>query len=230
MQAQSRTQRDGWAVKRGERKYEARWLDAHGKIRGKKGFTTKAAARSYSREQIEAVEKERQGELLGDRPETVGQMIDLFLEKHECDLSTRRTLRSQLEHARTEFGLRAPDSVRRLEVEDWSSPYHYQATGGCLIVNHHIDVKPDTGIPYPEVVHTLQWALGATSDIYIVFAKDPQNAARLMQRFKQLAHSFGATPAEIRREIVLQGNVVFYANTFTGLTPRRASLIKSCLR
>lgn len=76
-------------------------------------------------------------------------------------------------------------------------------------------------------MHTLQWALGATSDIYIVFAKDPQSAARLMQRFKQLAHSFGATPAEIRREIVLQGNVVFYANTFTGLTSRRASLIKA---
>jgi len=111
-----------------------------------------------------------------------------------------------------------------------STPYRVAPTRACLI---HAGVRlvPDSSpIPYPEIVGELDWKLGASADIFIAFAADPVRGARLQQRFKQLSHSFGATDAEIRRGIIRRGNVVYYANTFTGLTATRSAAISRCLR
>jgi integrase len=52
---------------------------------------------------------------------TVDELFDLFLEKHgrTVDPATERKLTAQLRKAREEFGDRVPDSLRKIEIEDW---------------------------------------------------------------------------------------------------------------
>lgn len=116
-----RVQETGWAIRRGKRRYEARWLNAEGKTRAKIGFETKRAAELYSEAQMRAVQAERTGKLVGDRPATIDALLDLFLEKHgrKVDPATERKLRQQLRHARKAFGERNPESISKAEIEDW---------------------------------------------------------------------------------------------------------------
>ena len=108
-------------------------------------------------------------------------------------------------------------------------PYRLAAVRACLI-REGVRLVPDSSpIPYPEIVGELDWGFG-NGDIFIAFAADPSHGSRLEQRFKQLAYSFGGTAAEIKRGIILRGNVVYYANTFTGLSLSRAGTISRCLR
>src|SRR6059058_343401 len=102
MQAQSKA--EGWAVKRGTKRYEARWLDVDGiKRRAKTGFTTKRDAEKYAKTQAAEVAGIRSGKIAPDRPETVEALVDIFLEKHgrTVDVATERKLRQQLKHVRT---------------------------------------------------------------------------------------------------------------------------------
>jgi integrase len=48
-------------------------------------------------------------------------LLDLFIEKHGrlVDPATTRKLTAQLRKAREEFGERLPDSLRKVELEDW---------------------------------------------------------------------------------------------------------------
>ncbi len=48
-------------------------------------------------------------------------LLDLFLDKHgrTIDPATTRKLTAQLKHVRAEFSDRHPDSLRRIELEDW---------------------------------------------------------------------------------------------------------------
>src|SRR5262245_10794028 len=57
----------------------------------------------------------------GERPQIIDTLIDTFLERHgrTIDPATKRKLDSQLKHARSEFGDRHPDGLRRIDLEDW---------------------------------------------------------------------------------------------------------------
>lgn len=72
---------------------------------------------------LDEVKALRRGEVLpaGDRPGTVDALLDLFLDKHgrTVDPATKRKLTAQLHKARGEFGDRHPDSLRKVELEDW---------------------------------------------------------------------------------------------------------------
>jgi hypothetical protein len=108
-------------------------------------------------------------------------------------------------------------------------PYRIRRTRDCL-AKAGIHLVPSDPIPYPEVVGELDWGIRTDADICIVFAADRNRGAKLAQRFRQLAYSFGMTKVEIRRGIIRRGNFVFYANTFTGLTAKRRARVSGCLR
>jgi integrase len=120
------SQNRGWAVKRG-RQWEARWIGADGKRHAKRGFAGKRAAEAYAREQTDEARKVASGQLAGDRPRTVSELLDAFEEAYERtgmrgrapEESTLQTTRDRLQHARRRFGTRAPESLTKGEVEDW---------------------------------------------------------------------------------------------------------------
>jgi integrase len=115
------TQR-GSVVKRGAR-WGARWYDEQGERRFQGGFETKTAARDWVDDQVKEVLALRRGDLIpvAHRPQTVTALLDTFEARHGAtvDSATLRTLKSRLKHARSTFGDRHPDSLNRLELEDW---------------------------------------------------------------------------------------------------------------
>jgi len=112
----------GYAIKRGA-SWQARWYDETGRRRYQSGFPTKTAAQDFLGRKVDEVAALRRGDLLphADRPATVDALLDLFLEKHgrTVDPATLRNLTTQLKKARGEFGTRHPDTLRRVEIEDW---------------------------------------------------------------------------------------------------------------
>ena len=72
---------------------------------------------------LDDVDALRRGEAIpvSDRSATVDALLATFLDKHgrTVDPATKRKLTTQLKHARREFGDRHPDSLRRIELEDW---------------------------------------------------------------------------------------------------------------
>jgi len=115
------TQR-GSVVKRGSR-WGARWYDEAGTRRFRGGFETKSAAREWLDRKVDEVEALRRGEVIAvtHRPQTIDALLDSFLERHGAavDPATEGKLRRQLKQARRTFGDRHPDSLNRLELEDW---------------------------------------------------------------------------------------------------------------
>jgi integrase len=109
-------------VKRG-RTWQARYRDENGKQRGQGGFATKSAAADWLEQRAKEVLALRRGDLIpaGHRPQTVDSLLDTFLERHGAtvDPATKAKLERQLRHARAAFGDRHPDSLNRLEIEDW---------------------------------------------------------------------------------------------------------------
>jgi integrase len=112
----------GTLTKRGD-SWQARWFDHEGKRQSELGFPSKSAGRAFLRVQIAEAEQVRRGHRPpeSDRPATVDDLLDMFLEKHGrlIDPGTRRTLEVRLRHARAEFGPVAPDRLRKAEIEDW---------------------------------------------------------------------------------------------------------------
>lgn len=113
----------GTVVKRGARSYQARWRDENGKQHGRGGFETRTAAREWLNAQIDEVQALRRGDAIpiSHRPSTVSALLDTFEDRHgrNIDPATLRTVKSCLRHARRAFGDRHPDSLNRLELEDW---------------------------------------------------------------------------------------------------------------
>jgi integrase len=109
-------------TKRGAR-WEARYRDEEGKRRSLGGFPSKTAAWDWLTPVVDEVEALRRGEVIPnrDRPQTVDALVDEFLERHgrRIDPATKRKLTAQLRHARSEFGNRRLDDLRRVELEDW---------------------------------------------------------------------------------------------------------------
>lgn len=118
----------GSVVKRG-RTWQARWREpdpndrTKERQRGRGGFPTKSAAWAYLDDRAKEVLALRRGDLIpaGHRPQTVDSLLDSFLERHGAtvDPATKAKLERQLKHARQAFGERHPDSLNRLELEDW---------------------------------------------------------------------------------------------------------------
>jgi hypothetical protein len=113
----------GSVAKRGPRNYQARYRDENGNQRGQGGFETRTAAREWLDNRMNEVLALRRGDLVPtrDRPATVDVLLDVFLEKHgrTIDAATKRKLEAQLRRARAEFGTRHPDTLRKVELEDW---------------------------------------------------------------------------------------------------------------
>lgn len=112
----------GSVVKRG-RTWQARYRDENGRQRGQGGFATKTAAADWLEHRAKEVLAFRRGDLIpaGHRPQTVDALLDTFLKRHGAtiDPATKAKLERQLKHARAAFGERHPDSLNRLELEDW---------------------------------------------------------------------------------------------------------------
>ncbi len=113
----------GSVVRRGKRRFAARWYDETGRYRFRGGFETESAARRWVADKAKEVAALRRGDLLpaAERTKTVDALLDIFIEKHgrTVDKATERKLVTQLKKARDEFGDRHPDSLRRVELEDW---------------------------------------------------------------------------------------------------------------
>jgi integrase len=115
--------RAGSVVKRGQRDYGARFYDETGARRYQGGFETHSAAATWLRTRVDEVLALRRGDFIPtrDRPQTVDDLLDVFLEKHgrTLDPLTVRKMTAQFRKARAEFKDRHPDSLRRIELEDW---------------------------------------------------------------------------------------------------------------
>jgi integrase len=110
-------------VKRGPKSWQARWRDENGQQRGRGGFVTKSEARAWVDGKAREVAALRRGDVLpvSGRPQSMNALFDLFLEKHGAtvDPATEAKLQRELKQARAVFGDRHPDSLQRLELEDW---------------------------------------------------------------------------------------------------------------
>lgn len=110
-------------VRRRGRTWSARYYDDDGRERERGGFGTKTEAREWVAAKAGEVEALRRGDLIpaAERPATVDELLDMFLDKHgrTVDPATKRKLQAQLKRARSEFGDRHPDTLRRIELEDW---------------------------------------------------------------------------------------------------------------
>lgn len=112
----------GSITKRGAT-WGVRYYDEKGARRSPSGFATKTAATEWLDAKLDEIEALRSGELIPttERPGTVDELLDLFLDKHgrTVDPATKRKLDTQLKRARDDFGDRQPDTLRRIELEDW---------------------------------------------------------------------------------------------------------------
>jgi hypothetical protein len=112
----------GTIIRRGKT-WTARYYDANGVRRSPGGFATRREAADFLDGILDEVEGLRRGDILpvGDRPATVDLLLDVFLDKHgrSVDPATKRKLTAQLRKARSTFGVRHPDSLRKIELEDW---------------------------------------------------------------------------------------------------------------
>jgi integrase len=112
----------GTVVKRGKR-WQARYRDEQGNQRGQGGFMSKTPAADWLEQRAKEVLALRRGERIPvtHRPQTVNVLFDAFLDRHgrTVDPATKRKLTRQLKQARSTFGDRHPDSLNRLELEDW---------------------------------------------------------------------------------------------------------------
>lgn len=116
----------GSAVKLPSGAWSARYYDADGRrLRAREAFPSKTAAEDWLERKVKEVAALRRGDLtpIRDRPATVDILLDTFVDKHgrTIDPATKRKLAAQLKKARDEFGDRHPDSLNRLQLEDWRS-------------------------------------------------------------------------------------------------------------
>src|SRR5690242_19114175 len=99
------------------------WINEHGIRQRQGGFRTEREALEHADKQLEEVAALRRGDRLpaAHRPATIDALFDLFLDKHGAtvDPATTKKLLRELRRAREAFGDRHPDSLSRLEIEDW---------------------------------------------------------------------------------------------------------------
>jgi integrase len=81
--------------------WRARWSDESGRPREKRGFRTKSEGRDWLDRELDKVHKLRRGERVIDPNEfpTLSGLADEFLEQHNAEANTIRTLRDRLRYA-----------------------------------------------------------------------------------------------------------------------------------
>jgi integrase len=116
----------GFTRKRGQR-WLAGWHE-DGKQRTRGGFETRTAALDYANgkadEAVIRVNAIRFGDRLPTQTLPIGTvegLVGAFLARHRVDEATIRKLRSQLKHATTTFGDRAPETLQPIELDLWRS-------------------------------------------------------------------------------------------------------------
>jgi integrase len=113
----------GSVVKRGQRNWGVRFYDSDACRRYQGGFRTQSEAESWLRTKVDQIAALRRGDVVPtrDRPQTVDELLDLFLEKHgrTLDPLTVRKMTAHFRKVREEFADRHPDTLRRIELEDW---------------------------------------------------------------------------------------------------------------
>ncbi len=111
------------SVRKRDASWQVRYYDESGVRRYVGAFPTRTAALEFLERKVDEVLALRRGDRIAvrDCPQTVEALLDVFLDKHgrTIDPATKRKLTAQLRKARKEFGDRHPDSLRRLELEDW---------------------------------------------------------------------------------------------------------------
>jgi integrase len=111
------------SVRKRESSWQARYYDERGNRRHQGRFETRTAALEWLDRKVDEVTSLRRGDVVPvrDRPQTVNELLDIFLEKHgrTVDPATKRKLTAQLRKARTEFSDRHPDGLCQVELEDW---------------------------------------------------------------------------------------------------------------
>lgn len=116
-------QQSGYVWKRGKRNYGVRFYDEEGSRRYQGGFETQTAAEKWLRDKVDEIAALRRGETLpaSHRPQTINELLDVFLEKKGATVAslTKKKMTRELRRAREAFGDRHPDSLSRLEIEDW---------------------------------------------------------------------------------------------------------------
>jgi integrase len=104
-------QGSAWAV---------RYYDDTGARRRESGFPTRASALEWLNHRLREVAALRRGDVVRPRERlTIEQIVERFLELHEVDPATTRTLKAQLTHATQAFGEDRPDELTRLDLEAW---------------------------------------------------------------------------------------------------------------
>ena len=103
--------------------WRACWIDATGNRQRQGGFRTEREALEHGNARLEETLALRRGDRIpvSNRPQTIDELLDVFLEKKAAtwaSLTTKKNMR-QLRPARKTFGDRHPDSLNRLEIEDW---------------------------------------------------------------------------------------------------------------
>jgi integrase len=98
----------------------AAWPDASGQRRRKAGFATEDEALAYAVDAARGIGVGVEA-TPSHRPATVDELLDLFLDKKGATISslTKKKMTRELRRAREAFGDRHPDSLNRLEIEDW---------------------------------------------------------------------------------------------------------------
>lgn len=102
--------------------WQVRWYEPPGNRTSRAGFRTKTEAAAWLEKKLQEVEILRTGDSPAiERPRTLDDFVDMFLERwgQTVEANTCRTRACQLKHARKWFGERRPESLARLELEDW---------------------------------------------------------------------------------------------------------------
>jgi integrase len=89
-------------VDRRGRKWRARWYDENNSRRSRSGFGTKSEALAWVREKAREVEAIRNGDVAAIRRQsmpTLAELVDEYVEQHNAEANTLRTLKARLWYA-----------------------------------------------------------------------------------------------------------------------------------
>ena len=112
------------SVKRSQRNYGCRFYDEDGVRQYQGGFTTETAAEAWLRSKVDEVDALRRGDAIPHtRPAAdhrhAPRRVPRQARPHGRPGDQAEADRAASKHARAEFGDRHPDSLRRIELEDW---------------------------------------------------------------------------------------------------------------
>jgi integrase len=107
-------------VDRRGRKWRARWYDETNNRRSRSGFDTKSEALAWVREKAREVEAVRHGDVAAVRRQnmpTLAELVDEYVEQHNAEANTLRTLKARLRYATQGPGLDGQGGFGELRVD-----------------------------------------------------------------------------------------------------------------